>query len=248
MYPILFSFGKLNIYSHGVLTVIGGIAGASFIYWLAKKEKILNFIYLEFILAILLAGFMGARIIYVLAYPDQFANFWDIFYFWNGGMVSFGGFLGGIVAAYIYLKYRGQNIWQWFDISIFGLMIGQAIGRIGCFLAGDVVGRFTTSKFSVYAQYPVTVFESLWIVLFLPFLFWVYLKKKNAWPQGIFFSLGLILYGFGRFFIDFLRLDSYYAGALSYSQIGSLLTILVAIILIFGILKVNEGSPRKSSG
>lgn len=243
MYPIIFSIGQLNIYSHGVLTVLGAVLGAWFLYYLARKEKILNFIFLEFILAITIGGLIGARVIYVLIYPDQFANIWETFYFWNGGMVSFGGFLGGIVTGAYYLKYKKQNIWQWFDVSIFGLMIGQAVGRIGCFLAGDVIGRFSLSKFTVQAQFPVALFESLWIIIFLPLLYLLYLKKKN-WSKGIIFCLGLIFYGAGRFFIDYLRADSYSFGGISYSQAGSLLTILVAIVLIFGILKLKEEDPR----
>lgn len=240
MYPIFFSIGSLNIYSHGVMTVLGALVGFWVIYKLSQKEKILNFVFLEFALAVMIGGFIGARILYILVYPDQFSTFLDLLYFWNGGMVSFGGILGGIIAAAIYLANKRQNIWQWFDISIFGLMIGQGIGRIGCFLNSDVNGYYTLSKIAVWARYPVSLFESSWIVIFLPFLYLLYLKKRGKWPHGIIFAIGLIAYGFGRFIIEFLRDDFYLLGWLKYGQIGSLITIFIAIILILVIFKLKR--------
>ncbi len=80
MYPVLFSIGRVNIYTHGLMIVIGAILGGLLIYYLAKRQEIAASLTFDLIIYSLIGGLLGARILYVLLYYDQFLNFKEIFY------------------------------------------------------------------------------------------------------------------------------------------------------------------------
>lgn len=246
MYPIIFSIGNVNIYSHGVMIVLGAFIGGYFIYKLAKKEKLMNFLILELAIVVMLAGFIGARLMYVLLYPDQFPGLIDKLSFWNGGMVSYGGMIGGFIGAAIYLKWKKQNVLQWFDISIFGFFIAWGVGRIGCFLNGDVAGLLSLSKYTIQARFPVPLYESALVLVIAGVLYKVFETKKAVWLKGTFFSLAFMFYGLGRFVIDFWRDDAYFMGPFNYSQLGDLLTIGFSIILFLVIMKMDKDAKVRS--
>ncbi len=245
MYPILFYLGNFPIYSHGVMIVLGMIVGGAITTRFLSRTIPVYETFMEVILASLFGGILGARILYLLLYSNQFSSFKDMMSFWNGGMVSFGGAIGGILAAGLVLKLKKEPVLKWLDFSIFGLMIGWAIGRIGCFLNGDSVGIYTTSILAIWGRYQTALFESIWLVLISGFLYCFYQKNKNVWPSGIIFSLAIGLYGFGRFLIDFVQDEPIWFWHLRYGQIGSISTLVFAIILILVIMERERKTKIK---
>jgi len=247
MYPILLSFGQVNIYTHGVMIALGVVLGGGIIFYLAKKEHLSRKFLFDLLVFSLFGGIVGARIVYVIFYYYQFTNWHEMFFIWRGGLVSFGGIIGGFLVSYFILKKRRQNIWQWFDLGIIGLLAGWTIGRIGCLLSGDVPGIASSSKIAIWGQIPVSLFEAIWSFVIAGFLFYLVLWQKKwvqTWTSGSLFWGGLALYGLGRLVIDFWR-DERVILIIKGGQIVSLLVFLLALgILIWQYLEAAKGGKN----
>jgi phosphatidylglycerol:prolipoprotein diacylglycerol transferase len=245
MYPILFSFGKVIIYSHGVMVSLGMILGGLVLYRLAKLEKLKTGFILELLIYSIVGGLLGARALYLILYANQFTGWKQMLEIWNGGMVSFGGMAIALIVAYFYLKNKKQNIFHWFDLGIIAMAVGWAIGRIGCFLNGDSTGIPTPSILGIWGRYPTALFETVLLLAISIFCFWLYQRIKNIWPSGLIFCLAIGLYGLGRFFIDFVQDEPIWFWHLRYGQIGSLILIILALIFF---LKIKSGTSKKIIG
>ena len=240
MYPIIFESGIFHIYSHGLMVVLGIFVGTILLFKFIQKQNLSAVTLAELIIWSLFGGLIGARFLYVLLYLNQFGNWQEIFYVWNGGMVSFGGMVGGLLTAFIYLKTKKENVGRWFDLSIVPLFVGWAIGRIGCFLNGDSIGVATSSIFGIWGHYQTALMESLLLVIICVIIIKLSKIKKNVWPNGMFFAIGFLIYGLGRFMIDFVQEEPIWFWGLRYGQVGSALTIIFALILIWIIMRLKE--------
>ncbi len=218
MHPVIWSVGKINIYSHGLLVAVGVIAGGILLYFSARR-KIPTDLIPGLIFWALTGALVGARLLYFVLYFEAFNRWYELFFLWQGGLVSFGGLAGGLVTAAFYLKYKKQSVWLWFDATAAPFFLGWAIGRVGCFLTGDVSGY-------------VPLYESA-LSLGITVLVLIFtLGQKTLFKTGLIFAFSLGLYGLGRFMIDFIR-DDDLLWQLKLSQIGDLSTVIIAIILVF---------------
>jgi phosphatidylglycerol:prolipoprotein diacylglycerol transferase len=182
---------------------------------IAKKEnKNLNILWGGTFWAVL-AGFLGARLYHVLDLNDYyFQNVREIFKVWQGGLGIYGGILGGLSGLIIYLKSKKQPILEWLDITALILPLGQAIGRLGNYFNKEI--------------YPVALYESFFTTLLFGFLYRHY--KKIGKKTGFYFYSYLIGYGTIRFFLEFLRTDTWTIYGLNVAQIISILLITVAVL------------------
>ncbi|MCC6647920.1 MAG: prolipoprotein diacylglyceryl transferase [Polyangiaceae bacterium] len=137
-------FGKLTslpIYSYGVMLGLSIVVGWYLTLGLAKRdglpeEEMANNYVFTAVMAIL-----GSRVLYVLTNPDDFATAADWFAFRKGGLVAYGGFLGGFLGSYLYLKRKRLPLLPWGDVAVPSLATGLMITRIGCYLFGCDFGR-----------------------------------------------------------------------------------------------------------
>lgn len=148
MHPVLFELpvpwgdGVQPIYSYGVMLAIALLGGWQIVKRLGARdglsEEILGNAY--FIAA--LGGLVGARLLYVLTNLEEVqesgAGWLD---FGAGGVVAYGGFLGGLATAAVYLRYRRQSLRAFADAAAPALASGTAITRIGCYLYGCDFGK-----------------------------------------------------------------------------------------------------------
>jgi phosphatidylglycerol:prolipoprotein diacylglycerol transferase len=236
MYPIIWSFGPINIYSHGLMMALGALIGGVLLYFLARRKNLPTYFILDLILFSMLAGLVGARLLFFLLYLNQFDHWYEVFFVWWGGLVSFGGLFAGLLTAALYLKNKQQSVWQWFDLSIAGILVGWAIGRVGCFLTGDVMG---------INNYPVTLAESGWCLVAAGLCLALIFQKRWTLKPGMIFSIGLGLYGLGRLIIDFLREENIIFWRLNLNQWGDILVLALAIIFFFIIMKKGFLGGRK---
>lgn len=233
MYPILFSFWKISIYTHGVMIAVGAILGGLLINHLAKKSDLSTKIIFDLIVYSLFAGIIGARIAYVIFYYYQFSTWYEMFYIWYGGLISFGGIIFGFLTAAYFLKKHHQNIFRWFDIGIIGLLFGWSVGRIGCLLSGDIVGLNSNAKIAIWGQVPVALFESIWCLSLAVILIVIFSKKLfGRYGNGFIFYIGIAGYMLGRFLIDFWR-DENVVYLLKGGQIASLLMFMTLMVIIY---------------
>jgi phosphatidylglycerol:prolipoprotein diacylglycerol transferase len=88
-----------------------------------------------------LSAVVGSRVLYVVTNLDEFHSFADLFAFRRGGLAVYGGFLGGYLASWAYLKPNGLRLMPWADVAVPSLASGLFITRIGCYLFGCDFGK-----------------------------------------------------------------------------------------------------------
>jgi phosphatidylglycerol---prolipoprotein diacylglyceryl transferase len=231
VHPVLFSIGRLTIYSYGFMIAVGMMAGLFLARRQAAREGIDQDKIIDIAFYILVAALIGARLLFVLMNLGEYAAHpLDILKIWQGGLVFYGGLLPAVAIAIWYIKRLGLPLWQMADIFAPSLALGHAFGRIGCFLAGCCYGEacglpwavtFTDPR-SLAPQgiplHPTQLYSVLGLLLLFAFL--LFLRKKKTF-QGELFWTYLLCYTVGRFFLEFLRGDdrgSVLGGILSTTQ------------------------------
>lgn len=243
MYPELFRIGGLIFYTHGVLAVLGIIIGSLIVYLLAKKQRLKTDYLFDNIVYSVLTGIVFARVTYFIIYHDQFSTFREIFYLWQGGMVSYGGFIPGFIVFVLLLRTQKVEISRWLSITSIAFPAGLFWGRLGNIFAGEYSGVATMSKFSLGGLVPVPAYEAILLALISAGLFLMY-KKANKMFEKHAFAILAMSYTFGRFIIDFWRDESKIFLNISLGQTVSLL--LFIAVMAFSIhkhvqLKHNHG-------
>lgn len=194
---------------------LGAVVSLFIALKLARQMNITRDIILDLFVWGLVGGFLGARIFFVALYAPEMlvSDPVEVFKIWHGGASSLGGFIGAFLAALIYFKavkkMQKSQIAQYVDLMIFAFWPGWSIGRIGCFLIHDHVGRlsdfFLAVNFPYGARHDLGLYESmLACVIFLITI--IFYKKLISKPGRILFVTALI-YSVARFFLDFLRAD-----------------------------------------
>ena len=199
-------------------------------YLAAKKaKKDADHIY-NLVAYIVIGLIIGGRLTYVLAHLKDFTNILDIFKIWEGGLIFYGGLIGALLAASIYLKKNKLNFWKYLDILAPYTALGIAIGRIGCFLNGCCHGLKTNVPWAIYhlgeLRHPTQLYSSLnALIIFL------ILRKVKKKFNGQIFLLFLLLYSATRFVIEFFRYYEFRIFSLTGSQIISIILFIIALIL-----------------
>jgi len=177
---------------------------------------------------------------------------------WNGGMASHGVLLGGLLATLAFAKARGLSLLVLLDEIVVPGVFLLAVGRLGNFIEGGVVGSVTDLPWGVVypdldgARHPVALYESAKNFLILPILIWAI----RVWPpgRGVVTSLFLALYGGLRFAVDVFR--DYEAAWLGIGtgQVFNLLMAAAGTAMFVYLLKfprvvprVRQPAPRKAS-
>lgn len=188
-------------------------------------------------------GFIGAKLLYIIVeMPQLFLNPLSFLKsIITGGLVFYGGLIGGALAGYLYVKKHKLDFLALADSLIVPFVIAHAFGRIGCFFAGCCYGLVCDSPISVYYPegsilapsgvpvLPTQLMEALFLFCLFFYLF-RQLKKEKC--EGIVLSKYAIFYAIWRFLLEYLRSDS--RGALwifSTSQLISLAILPLGILL-----------------
>ena len=142
------------IHSYGVMLAVGFYAG----WWLASRrakavgvdpDAIGNVV-----LVSIIAGVVGARLLWFALHREPGDSIWALVEVWMGGLVFYGGLIAALVADYIYLRKRKLDLWLVADVVAPAIAIGQAFGRVGCFLNGCCFGGVCTPAFPVSVRFP----------------------------------------------------------------------------------------------
>jgi phosphatidylglycerol---prolipoprotein diacylglyceryl transferase len=244
--PRLFHLGNFGIPTYGVLVALGVLVGLWISVRNSTKQGIKPENAWDFGIALVLAGILGSKILYILvdwrAYAEHPSDIFSLATLQAGGVFS-GGLIAAFAVAWWFLRKHQMPALATCDAFAPGLAMGHAIGRIGCFAAGCCYGKPTAHFWGVTftnplaqqlvgtplneALEPTRLFESA-VELSIFFLLTWMLKRKKF--DGQIFGAYLFLYGVARFFLEFLRGDpgrgSVFGGVMSGTQ-------LIAIGLVF---------------
>ncbi|MCG2717482.1 MAG: prolipoprotein diacylglyceryl transferase [Nanoarchaeota archaeon] len=229
-YPEI-NLGFIKIYSFGLLTAIAFLTAL----WLNLKEGKRRGINKEIIQGmmfyIILFSIIGARIMHIITEWQLYSdNILSVFMIWNGGLSFYGGFLGGVIAAYVFLKSKKLSFLKYMDLISPAIALGHAIGRIGCVIGdGGHLGKITNLPWGIWfegaARHPTALYG--FFNLMILFIILMYLRKKKFF-RGFLFSFYIAYYAFTRFFIDLLRIDPTHYGLTSTQWIAIPLFLITA--------------------
>ena len=168
------------------------------------------------------AGLIGGRIYFLITTPSQIPpHWWGPFAIWKGGLGIWGGIAGGALVGIWYVRRRlprGQ-VRRFADATAPGLLVAQAIGRIGNYFNQELFGKPSTLPWALkidpahrpphYLQYatfqPTFLYELIWNLALAGFLVWLWDRRKVRAP-GI-FALYVAGYSGFRIFEETLRID-----------------------------------------
>ncbi len=251
------SFGPFTLHTYGVLLAIAFLAGLWVASRQAKKAGLDSNRITDMAVWVLIAGLLGAKLLLVVVDWRYFtANPGELFMLFKSGGVFYGGLLGGILVAWWYVRRHKLPGWQVADVLAPGVIIGQAIGRLGCLAAGCCWGKPTrvpwavsfTDVYSARAVgtpldnplHPSQLYESLAAFLILLFLLWLAPRKRF---HGQVVLAYVALYSAVRFGLEFLRGDpdrgSWFRGTLSTSQLIAIILVLGAALLLPRLLRTQ---------
>lgn len=220
MHPILFEIYDTKIQSYGFFIALGYISSLLLGIYLAKSRKRATEPFLDLALISILFGVIGARGFFLVTNLQYFEKYpSEIFNFWSGGLVFYGGFIVAMLANIIYLRWRKIPIAETFDICAPALALGHAIGRIGCLLAGCCHGSTCHWPWAVTMNtdlvdpmlrnipiHPVQAYESITLIALSMILFFI--VKKNRLKAGGASLVYLMGYSTIRFILEYFRGDS----------------------------------------
>lgn len=182
-------------------------------------------------------GLLGAKLLWTFEHVGE-APLADLLLS-RGGMSWFGGFAGGLAAGVSYLRWRKLHVIAVLAAATPALVIGHAIGRVGCLLVGDDYGTPTDLPWGLafpeglppttVPVHPTQIYEALALVP----VAWLLLRwRRQSRPDHLVLGGYLVLAGAVRFGIEFLRVNERVVGGLSVAHLASLVAALVGAILL----------------
>ncbi len=170
----------------------------------------------------------------------------DIVSIWKGGLGIPGAIIGGALALFFYCRRRKMSFLMWADIAVPGVALAQAIGRWGNFFNQELYGKPSTLPWAIYidplnrvpgyTQYstfhPLFLYESLWNLLNMGFLLFLERRIPNKLKNGDLLLIYLIGYPFGRFWLEFLKLDAPKFGTININQTLMVVIFVISIVLL----------------
>jgi len=241
MYNDLFNIGPVTIHGYGLMIALGILCALLVAGKRAKRKNLDVDLVYGLGLAVLFFGFVGAKLLFCIVELDSIIASPKLILS-GDGFVVYGGIIGGILAAMLYCKRKKVSFLIYFDLLAPSVALAQGFGRIGCFLAGCCYGRETSSPIgiifhnSLFAPndvrlLPTQLFSSAGDFLIAAVLMVFASRPRRVGKTG---ALYLMLYGAGRFIIEFFR-DDYRGsvGFLSTSQFISIIILAIGIAIFF---------------
>lgn len=244
--------GPLRIYYYALCILVGIVVA---MVWTGRRltsRGAERGVVIDFMVWAIVLGILFARAYHVVTHwGDYFGPGKDpleVFAFWNGGIAIFGALLGGAIGVQIASRITGVRFWSFADALVPGLLLAQAVGRIGNWFNNELFGTPTTLPWGLEIAsdnpafplglpegtlfHPTFLYELLWNLLGIIVLLMIERKWRPRWGQ--FFALYLVWYGIGRFFVESLRVDpSFSVLWWRTNEFAALLAIALGIIIFF---------------
>lgn len=254
MYPEI-NIGPITLQTFGLMFGLGFIA-AGLVVGRRFKElgKPPDWAY-EMAFAALVGGLLGSRVYFLVENWNEVSDDLIGNLFSGSGLVWYGGAIGGAIAVLAWAWWRGILTLLLADVAAVPLMIGYAIGRVGCQLSGDGdYGRAWDGPWAMaYPDgtvptdtpvHPTPVYETL----FMGTAALVLWRLRDRFRPGVLFALYLIVAGFERFMIEFVRRNADAALGLTQAQLTSVAMVLAGVVwiaVIAGRGQLSEPTPPR---
>lgn len=259
MYPKLLELGPISIYSYGLLLVSAYLLGLQVAVVRGRARGLDGQRVMDLGIAIIVAALVGAKLMLFVVEFDQFtrnpAALWTLV---RSGGVFYGGLLLAVGVAFWYMRRHAMPLWATCDAYAPGIAAGQAVGRVGCLLAGCCYGHPTDAPWGVtftsplaaanvgtpldIALHPTQLYEAVAALVILGIL--LALEKRGRSFAGRTFWSYLVLYPAVRFVIEFYRGDPRGAvfDVLSTSQFVSVLLVPLGVAMLVLLARADRST------
>lgn len=253
--PVLFSIASRDVGWYGIMVALAVLVGVMVPFYLSKREGI-GEVTQNQILAVAIwavpGGVIGARLIHVF---DEWSHFVDNpgDIIGGEGMGVFGAILGGTLAGVLYARIKEIPIGKLCDVCAFGLILAQAVGRIGCFLNGCCYGTATDLPWGTTwthidshgpsdgAVHPTQLYELGFDLVLFAFLWSI---RKRIRVPGAIYLIYISIYATGRFLISFVRENEEAFLGLQQAQVVSLIVVIIAVGLLVYLYRREPLQPE----
>lgn len=254
VYPFVIHLGGFQITGFGIMMMVGFLTAG----WLMDRELRRQGLKPDYAADITMAGViggvLGAKIWYVILTGDPGALFS------RGGLVWYGGFIGGTIAVILMGWRRRVPIGVTMHVTAPALAAGHALGRVGCFMVGDDYGRPTSLPIgirfpqglppttpgalqanfgtqvpgadpnAVLAVHPTQLYE----VVALTIIFMILWRLRTREGRlGWIFGAYLVFAGIERFLIEFVRVkDDRFLGPFTVAQLTSVILVAIGVVIV----------------
>lgn len=227
----------LSVHWYGIIITLGMVVAFFYAVYRAKQLQIKTDDMLDLALFLIPSAIIGARLYYVLTTLGEYDSFLEVIAIWNGGIAIYGGVIGGIIAVFAVCRYKKLKSLDVLDCIAPGLILAQAMGRWGNFFNGEafgavvpessplyflrmgVISPMSIDKFgdaAMHFVHPTFFYESVWNLAGFLLMHFFYKKKSFSGEVTLWYATW---YGFGRMWIEGLRMDSLMVGPFRISQL-----------------------------
>jgi len=262
--PTIGEIGPLLLTWHGVFTAIGIGAAVMIAAYFARRRGILEDDVYNIALVAIPGGIIGARLLFVIENWSSFSgDIGAMFSVNEGGISVYGGLIGGALAGWAFAWWRKYRMRAISDAAAFGMLAGQAIGRIGDYINGEHLTKNSDLPWAFCYTHPDTLqdpicgpgqlgnhgvhpvaglYEPLLLIALFGLLLVLMPRIKK---DGYLFWINVGGYALIRFFTSFLRINEAEAGPLTVPQWIALGMLALAAVAAYIISKMPEKSaPR----
>lgn len=246
--PTAVQIGPLVLAWHGIFTAVGILVGLYFAAWLAPLAGITEDDVWDSSWWVIITGLVGARLLFAAEHVSYFTGSpfapLRLFLLNEGGISVFGAVLGGMAGGALWAWRRRVSPARLLDAVAPAFLLGQAIGRIGDIINGEHLGRHAPGLpwAVVYTNphtlgelgvpvHPAVAYELLWDVLSTAAVAWLLSRRVLAPGGGL--SASLFLYGLGRLWVGFFRMDQPVLFGLGLAQLLGLCVLPAALAGIY---------------
>jgi phosphatidylglycerol---prolipoprotein diacylglyceryl transferase len=225
-----YGHAELPIYGFGIMLVMAFVFAPWLAWWRARREGLDGDVILDMGFWIFVAGLIGARTFYCIEYwGKDIHNLLEAFQYWKGGIVYYGGIVGGLIGFFTYRRFYPFPLRPYLDVIAPSIALGTFFGRIGCFLNGccygdqcrlpwaisfpagspvwsDQVhaGLISKGVTAALPVHPTQLYSALDGLIILVLLSAYYpLRRRDGEVMGLL----MIVYPITRFLIEYLRND-----------------------------------------
>jgi prolipoprotein diacylglyceryl transferase len=250
-----FHIGPLRVTFYGIFIMTGVV-----IAWLVTRNRFAARggdveIAERIVIRVVIFGFIGARIGYVMTHLSRFEDeWWRVIAVWEGGLALYGGLTAGAIAMYVYAKKWGASFPDFLDSVAPAVPLAQAMGRLGNYFNQELFGTPTDLPWGLEIApefrpeaypdaetfHPTFLYESIWNVGLAFFIIWV----GNRFPsmRGRLIGVYFIGYAFMRFLTELIRTDTTFRflGLSRNAWVSIAVMILGAVVLWWKRIRVED--------
>lgn len=220
-----FQVGPLTIYYYALIIMAGIVIATLISNYRLTRRGAEPWIIIDILLLAVPLAIIGARIFHVVTHPGFYfgegRDIWAIFRVWEGGIAIYGALIGGAIGAWLGCRWTGIRFWTFADVIAPGLLLAQALGRLGNWFNQELYGLPTDLPWGLEIEpdnaafppglpedtlfHPTFLYELIWNLIGVAVLLWAGRKFRLQW--GRLFGLYLVWYSAGRVVWESIRID-----------------------------------------